>query len=171
MIRKLVERLNEYLKDYMSPPSSARRKICVPVTVTIEPESINLRRRDTGKLVLEKDSPSSAALIVKGKTSNLSAEEISFVVPSVRLGQHYLVGQNSKPLNITLDLPGGKVCFQAAGQRYEPVGDDTCATKYLIGAQITRISEADSNAYREFLENGYKNYSADGKKLPLGVTK
>lgn len=171
MIRKLVERFNESLKGYLSPSSSARRKICVPVTISIEPESINLRRRDTGKLVLEKDSPSSAALSIKGKTVDLSENGLAFIVSSVRLGDNYLVGQTSKPLNITLDLPGGKVCLQALGQRYEPIGDEACASKYMIGAKITRIGEKDRRAYNEYLEHGYKAQTSDNKKLSLGITK
>lgn len=166
MIRKLIEYLNESLRDYLSPSLSVRRKVCVPAKISIESDSKGLRNSETGKLVM---SESAAALSIKCETRDLSENGLAFVVSSIRLGQNYLVGQAGKPLDVTLDLPSGKVCFQAVGQRYEPIGDTASATKYLIGAKITRISETDRCGYMEYLERGYKN-STNNKALSLGIS-
>ncbi|MGI8493722.1 MAG: PilZ domain-containing protein [Pyrinomonadaceae bacterium] len=166
MIRKLVQYLNEYLRGYLLPPPSVRRKICVPAKISIESDSKGLRNSETGKLVMRENS---SALSTKCETRDLSENGLAFVVSSIRLGQNYLVGQAGKPLDVTLDLPSGKICFQAVGQRYEPLDEAASAAKYLIGAKITRISETDRRIYMEYLERGYKT-STDNKALSLGIS-
>ena len=166
MIRKLVGRLNESLRGYLSPQTSLRRNICVPVTISIKTEESGvLRRADTGKLLMDGET---AIRSVKGETKDLSENGLAFVVPSVRIGRNYLVGQTRQTLSVTLDLPNGKVCFKAVGERYEPVGETgSAAIKYLIGARITEISAADSKAYSEYLQQAKK---AESKGLALRTT-
>lgn len=170
MIRKLVSRFNESLRDYLSSPSSSssrRKNICVPVAISIKPEaSGSVRRGDTGKLLMSEEA---ATRVIKGETKDLSENGLAFVVPSVRIGPHYLVGQTRQLLEVTLDLPNGKVCFKAVGERYEPIGESATATvKYLIGARITDISNADRKSYTEYLQNARKAQKSE--KLALGIT-
>lgn len=162
MIRTLVSRLHESLKVYLLP---SRRKICIPVTISVERESNGVRRQDTGRLVRQETMPT-----IKGETKDLSENGIAFIVASVRLGQDYLVGAG-RPLNVVLDLPTGKICFRAVGLRHKPVGQNASASKYLIGARILQISEADRRIYAQYLRHGYKAQDLENKRLAtLGVT-
>lgn len=173
MIRKLVSRFNESLRDYLSSSSSSsssrRRNICVPVTISIMPEDPCRLSRRGGRRSEPEIDDESATLSVKGVTKDLSENGLAFIVPSVRLGQHYLVGQARLTLGITLDLPNGKVCFKAVGERYEQFGESaSAAVKYLIGASITEISVADRNAFTEYLRQAQKAQKSE--KLALGVS-
>lgn len=134
----------------------------MPVTVSIEPELNSVRCKSTGKLVMQEAMP-----VIKGETKDLSENGIAFIVACVRVGQNHLVGEG-KTLNVVLDLPNGKVHFQALGQRYQPLGTDA-ATKYLIGARILRISETDRQAYEQYLRHGCKAQKAQNKRLALGI--
>jgi hypothetical protein len=169
MFRKFVERLRESLRKHpISSSNRVRRKVCVPVTISIVPDSTGVRRRDTGKLVMSEET-TKAVLSVKGETSDVSESGLAFIVPSVRLGQYYLVGAEGRTLSVVLDLPSGKVCFEAIGRRHEQIGADASATKYLIGAQVTRISEADRRAYNEFVRHGWKAQKSENKGLVFGA--
>lgn len=159
MIRKLVRRLNESVACHLSP---RRRNIQVPIAISIKCELSGVRHGKTGKLIMPEELP-----VLRGETIDLSSEGIAFLVPCVRLGQTYLVGEG-KTLNVELDLPKGKVHFQAVGLRYEPISKDNSVIKYLIGARITQISASDREIYAEFLQHGAEK--SDGKKLLLGTT-
>jgi hypothetical protein len=160
MIRKLVRRLNESVVGRLSPE---RRKIQVPIAVSIKSEITGLRHGKTGKLVMSEELP-----VLRGETVDLSSEGFAFVVPCIRIGQNYLVGAG-KTLNVELDLPKGKVHFQAVGQRYEPISRDASVIKYLIGARISQMSERDREIYTEYLEHGVKAEKSGVKKLVFGT--
>jgi hypothetical protein len=160
MIRTLVNRLNEYFKIHSLP---SRQEVCVPVTISIKPELNSVRCKTTGKLVMQGATP-----IIKGETKDLSENGIAFIVACIRVGQNHLVGEG-KTINVVLDLPNGKVHFQALGQRYQPLGTDAAATKYLVGARIVRISETDRKAYEHYLRHGCKAQKAQNKSLALGI--
>ena len=158
MIRKLVRRFNESVIGHLSP---VRRKIQVPIAVSIKSEPSGVRNGKTGKLVMPAKLP-----VLRGETVDLSSDGIAFVVPFIRIGQTYLVGEG-KTLDIEIDLPKGKVRFQVVGQRYEPINKDNAVIKYLIGAKISQMSASDREIYSEYLRDGAEK--ADAKKLVLGV--
>ncbi len=160
IIRKLVRRLNESLRGYQVP---ARQKACLPVSVSLEPESNSLRNKETGRLVLKETN-----LNIKGETYDLSENGIAFILPAIRVGQNYLAGAGI-PLSVTLDLPKGKVCLKAMGQRYAQLGENPSTAKYLIGANILRMNDHDRRIYNDFLQNGIKLHKSDGKNLALGI--
>lgn len=161
MIRKLVKRLNESVAGYLSP---ARQKIQVPIIVSIKPKPNGLRHGQTGKLVAPDKTPS-----LRGETVDLSGEGLSFVVPCIRLGENYLVGDGNI-LHIQLDLPKGKIRFKAVGQRYQPISQGGSIVKYLIGARISQMSQSDREIYTEYIQHGIKAEDAKAKKLVLGAT-
>jgi len=141
-LRKLISDFN---KSITERNIAQRHKYEVPITISFEP----VRKTGRANLPLQK-------FLINGETKDLSKTGIAFIVSSIRLGENYLVG-DGRVLDVELKLPNGKVELQLVGQRYEPIGDEhNSATKYLIGAKIVRLSEADREVYEEFLLLGKK---------------
>lgn len=153
MIRKLISKFNRSIAERMVAP---RRKHQVPVKVWFEPE------KGSGRL-----KQSTENLYISGETHDLSSSGIGFLVSSIRIKEFYLVGEN-RVLNAEIDLPGAKVRMKIIGQRYEQVGIHISTSRYLIGASICQIEEADREVYEHFLQHG------DARKkgsLALGIDK
>lgn len=102
--------------------------------------------------------PLKNAGVLQGHTRDISPRGLALIVPAIRLGEHYLTGEN-RILQITLQLPEIAVVIHAAPMRYHRLddeeGDD--AAHYLIGARFANISDADRARLTEFL-----------RKLPKG---
>ena len=156
MIRKLIARFNKSITMRVVP---ARHNCEFPISIMFEPNS------QTGKLHLPIENVS-----IKGVSQDLSQTGIAFIVPSIRLKENYLVGEN-RTLCAELDLPNGKVKMIIVGQRYEQVSDEhTSTTKYLIGAKIVQMTESDKEAYEYFLHNS-ENFKKNPKAFNFGVDK
>ena len=98
----------------------------------------------------------SARLSLRGNTQDLSLNGIAFIVPSIRLREYYLVGEN-RLLDVEMSLPSGKIKMQVIGRRYEQFGDEhSSTTSYMIGASIEEISDEDRKSYEDFLHTGCK---------------
>ncbi len=82
-----------------------------------------------------------------GHTLDVSATGLALVVPAIRLGEHYLAGDERK-LHVRLDLPGGPVEMRVATVRYESLED---GTGYLIGARILEMSESDRASFDKYV--------------------
>lgn len=154
MIRRLISKFN---KSITKRVVSARHNYEVPIKIWIEPDRV------TGKL-----QKSVEYLTISGETKDMSKTGIAFIVPAIRLREYYLVGEN-RTLNAELDLPGGKIRLQIVGQRYEQVGKHISETRYLIGAQIVRMTGEEREAYEDFLQYGKKRGKAKG--FELGIDK
>ncbi len=109
------------------------------------------------------------ALSIKGQTKDLSSNGIAFIVDSIRLKEHYLVGEN-RVLNVELDLPNGKIAMQIIGQRYEQIGEHLSISKYLIGANIVDMSQIERDIYEEYLKFGSKRKKQIKSVLSLDGT-
>lgn len=136
LIRKLATELTGFIMSRLTAP---RIKLCVPVIITLEPE----------KDITPK------TLFLKGETKDLSKSGIAVIVPSIRLREKYLVGEN-RTLYAQLDLPNGKIKAELVGCRYEQTGIHDSIATYLIGARIMNISESDRALYEEYLQYGDK---------------
>lgn len=134
---------------------SRRRPLHVPIKISFEPET------NTGGLRLPP-----ANLSTRGETHDLSTSGIAFVVSSIRIEQYYLVGEG-RTLNAEMTLPAGKIKMKMIGVRYEQIGEHVSTTQYLVGASITEMSDADREAYREFLTTRPRK----GRALEFGVNK
>lgn len=131
----------------------------MPIMISFEPHK-NLARKNAA----------TANLSLRGETKDLSRTGIAFVVPSIRLREYYLVGEN-RLLNAELNLPAGKIKMQIIGQRYEQLGDEhSSTTSYLIGATIAEITDGDREIYEEFLQLGIKT-ELNHARLELGIDK
>lgn len=156
MIRKLIARFNKSITERVH---SARHDGEFPISIAFEPN------HKTGRLSAPLEN-----LSVKGVSRDLSESGIAFVVPSIRLKENYLVGENST-LCADLDLPNGRIRMIVAGQRYEQLSDEhTSTTKYLIGARIVSMTDADREIYEYFLHNS-DQLKRTGKAFNFGIDK
>lgn len=154
MLRELVSRFSSTIAERRA---SVRKKFSVPVKVCFAPETNGLKLRS-----------SCDDLFLSGETTDVSATGIGFVVSSIRIKEKYLVGQE-RVLNVELDLSGKKVRMQVRGCRYEKVGIHISTEKYLVGAEIISVDDADKRAYEHFLAHGHKSSNNLAPVLELGA--
>jgi hypothetical protein len=72
------------------------------------------------------------------------------IVPAIRIGEHYLVGNECK-LHLKLDLSDGPIELNVVAVRYESLEEDAADSGYVIGARITEVSESDRVRLDEFV--------------------
>ena len=82
-----------------------------------------------------------------GHTLDVSSTGLALVVPAIRIGEHYLAGDERK-LHIKLELPAGPVEMRVATVRYESMEDEA---GYLIGARILEMSESDRASFDKYI--------------------
>jgi hypothetical protein len=153
MIRELVAKLTGLVAERSH---SARKKHNAPIKIVFEPTLA------TGKL----HSPVEK-LYISGETFDLSNTGVGFIVSAIRVRENYLVGQD-RVLNAEIDLPNGKIKMKLVGRRYERVGMHLSAERYLIGAEIVKISPNDREAYEHFLKYGIRRKGATQPGLEMG---
>ncbi|MDQ6787292.1 MAG: PilZ domain-containing protein [Acidobacteriota bacterium] len=139
MLRKLIAKINKTVAERRAAP---RHSFKIPIKIWFE--SIHKT---------ENPNATNGSLTAWGETRDLSLSGIGFYVPSIRIQENYLVGE-SRPLNVELDLPGGKLQMQVIGRRYEQSGEHLSASRYLIGASISEISPENFEIYKQFLLSG-----------------
>ncbi len=132
---------------------AVRHKREVPIKLSFEPNT-----RTGGS-----DAPPKI-LYVSGETADLSHSGIAFIVPSIRIKEIYLVGEN-RVLNAELDLAGVKVSMKVVGRRYEQVGEHISTARYLVGASIEEITAENREAYNHFLRYGDRKGNTGSLKL------
>jgi hypothetical protein len=144
-IRSLAASLTKSVAKLIGSPY---QQISLPVEISLKVET------KSGGL-----TKSVEPLTVTGQTHKLSQNEISFVVPFVRIGEQYLAGHGEqKSLKVFFELPNGKVRMTASPVCYEMINLHDSVQQYLITAQIIQISEGDSARYQDFLKRGSKSH-------------
>ena len=141
MLRELA---SKFSITWIERRASARKKFQVPVKVCFAPEKNphNIQGRCDDSFLA-------------GETVDLSETGLGFIVSSIRIKEKYLVGQE-RVLKVELDLAGKKVSMRVMGMRYERVGIHSTTERYLVGAEITEMSDDDRQKYEFFLKNGKK---------------
>lgn len=156
MLNKLMSSLRGQVKKL----GNSRRVLSVPIRVSFEPTN------STGRLTFKRE-----VLSIAGETKDLSESGIAFVIDSIRLEEHYLVGEG-RILNAELDLPNGKIKMKIVGQRYEQVDSRHLSiNQYLIGANILNMTPLDKDLYEEYLKRGHKWKKDKNKVFELEITK
>lgn len=151
MIRKLVAKITGLVHERTH---SARKRFNAPIKIVIEPYGKGIHTTcDT--------------LFISGETCDLSRSGIGFIVPSIRIKEFYLVGQE-RVLQAEIDLPGGKIKMNVYGRRYERVGVHSSVERYLIGAEIVDMTKTDREAYEHFLLHGTRRKNAGSPSLEMG---
>lgn len=88
----------------------------------------------------------SGRLHLVGHTKDISEIGLALVVPIAEIDEQYLTSQNSK-MQIELYLPGGPIKITARPVHYKPLdessGEGVFTEGYLIGAEITKVSDRD----------------------------
>jgi len=82
-----------------------------------------------------------------GYTLDVSATGLALVVPAIRIGEHYLAGDERK-LHVKLELPAGPVEMRVGTVRYESLED---GSGYLIGARILEMSASDRGSFDKYV--------------------
>ena len=154
MIRELITR---FTRSFSERTVSNRRLYAAPVKIWFDPETNTERSREAAR-----------SACVLGETVDISRTGVGFVVSFIRLKEKYLVGHD-RPLNIEIDLPNGKVFLRAIGRRYEKVGANISAEKFLVGATILSLTGSDKEIYETFLRNGTRGMKAVASKFELGI--
>ena len=133
LTRTILARLRKFIGD-------RRRAQRCPVRVAL---AVSLRDEGTTK-------GSRQPLSIEGYTLDISTSGLALMISAIRLGEHYLVGENRR-LVIKLELPAGPVEIQATPVRYERLDEDEFDMGYLIGVSITEMSETDRGRYNEYI--------------------
>ncbi len=94
-----------------------------------------------------------------GHTLDISDTGLALVVPAIRIGEHYLAGEERK-LYIRLELPSGPIEMKVATVRYESLEESNEESGYLIGARITEMPDEDRAAYNSFVAKILKRPNA-----------
>jgi len=140
MLRKLIAKINQTVSERRA---AQRHNFQIPIRIWFE--SIH-----------KTENPHSNNHTAWGETKDLSLSGVGFFVPSIRIQENYLVGE-SRPLNVELDLPCGKLQMKVIGRRYEQTGEYLSISRYLIGASISEISPENFEIYKQFLLEGKKS--------------
>jgi len=85
-----------------------------------------------------------------GHTLDVSPGGMGLVVPAIRIGEHYLTGEDRR-LHVKLELPGGPVEMYVAPVRYEGLEEDQLEKGYVIGARIIEMSQEDRSHFEEYV--------------------
>jgi hypothetical protein len=97
---------------------------------------------------------------MEGHTFDLSTTGLAAIVPAIRIGEHYLVGDERK-LRLRLELPIGPVEMQVKPVRYETMEEHETESGYLIGMQIIAMADTDRTAYDKYLDRVSKQAPLD----------
>lgn len=151
LIRKIAAEITGFMWSRITAP---RKKLCVPVVISLDSE-----RTATSKTVY-----------VKGETKDLSKSGVAILIPTIRMCEKYLVGEN-RTIYAEMDLPNGKIKLELIGCRYEQqlCIHDSVVT-YLIGARIHHISQTDWALYEEYLKYGDKLKRIQNSEISAGVS-
>lgn len=150
LIRKIAAELTGFVMSRLTAP---RKKLCVPVTISLDSE-----KNATAKTIY-----------ANGETRDLSKSGVAIIIPSIRLCEKYLVGED-RTIYAVMDLPNGKIKLELVGCRYEQLGIHDSVSSYLIGARILYMSQADRELYDEYLTYGDKLRNAKKADLAAEVS-
>ena len=133
LIRSVFSRVQTYVQDRRYPPRLQARLLF----------TVSLCRKAHGKGL----RPERA---LKGYTRDLSAGGLALKLPQVHLDGHYLAAED-REVKLKLELPTGPISMLVIPRRYERLEQAELGCKYLIGAQITEISDEDRKRYLSFI--------------------
>ena len=153
MLREIATRFNKVLAERRAAP---RKKVSVAVRVRFAPD-----------LYAVGHIKNSEKLSLSGATHDISSCGVGLILPSIRLDQNYLVGQD-RPLIVEMDIHDRTVIMKVIGRRYEEVGEHLSVRRFIVGAEIIEMSPTDRAAYDYFLKNTKKLARHIGDVVELG---
>ena len=87
---------------------------------------------------------------LEGFTRDISESGLGLIVPSIRVGDRYLIDKDCKLRVVLLDLPTGEIEIYATPVRYQPLQESE--EGHLIGVEIVSISEGDRGRLTDYLK-------------------
>ncbi len=131
-LRKITSRLRELVADRRRAPRYRER---LPVMVAL---------LDAGSGAEPANS--------SGHTRDLSEDGLGLVLPNIRVGGRYLVG-DSVTLRVTLKLPEGYARLYGTPVRYQKLEDEGADKGFLIGLRLTETSDRDYALLASYLKS------------------
>jgi c-di-GMP-binding flagellar brake protein YcgR len=138
--RRMVSQLRRFIGNRRR---AKRAEVRLPFTLSLE----DSRARGNGFRRLPP---------LQGHTLDLSTTGIALVVPAIRIGGHYLAG-NERRLYLKLELSDGPAELTLIPVRYESLEEDPEETGYVIGARIEEIRDGDRDRFHEYVRTLLKN--------------
>lgn len=134
LVRSITARLREFLRDRRC---ARRYAVRFPCKVELAPARVT-------------SNGARAVPAIEGFTSDISADGMALVLPAIRIGDHYLAGENH-PLLIRLELPDRTIELHTVAVRYDSFADGEQGGGYLVGTRITKLGQEDRAQYVELL--------------------
>jgi hypothetical protein len=137
-LRSIAGRIREYVADRRRSPRIAARLDA----------KIILREGSNGTHV----SVSPRSNSIEGYTRDLSSTGFGIIVPSIRIGGHYLMGED-RVLRISLHADNGPLSFDCAPVRYERLEEGDADRGYLIGVSIIKVDSESADRWQGWLRS------------------
>ncbi|HEU4596836.1 MAG TPA: PilZ domain-containing protein [Pyrinomonadaceae bacterium] len=129
-LRTITRRLREFIGNRRRAP---RRRLRLAVAVSL---------LDAGG--------SAHPATLSGHTRDVSESGLGVVLPAIRVGERYLVGEGHT-LRVILKLPEAHARLYGTPVRYERLEADQPDTGYLVGIRLTETADEDYAAFAEYL--------------------
>ena len=130
--RSIANRLREFVADRRRAP---RHQARLAVVVSL----MNIRVVAT-------------PATVSGHTRDASAGGLVLLLPAIRIGDRYLVGEDHT-LRITLKLPSGHARLYGKPVRYERLEGEHPDGAFFVGIRLEQTGDADYAAFSEYLKS------------------
>jgi hypothetical protein len=143
LIRTFANRLRAYMGNRRRAPRYIAH-LEAGLALSVSPPS--------SKISAEQAQAKGRSLNLAGYTRDISATGLALIVPAIRIGGQYITGEN-RALQIMLKLPTGSVLIHGTPVRYSPLEEEGEDTGYLIGVQITTMSDQDRARFNAYLES------------------
>jgi PilZ domain len=147
-----MTKLFDYLKSRFSKPPAAEDRRAAPRFPTTHLEKrlvVNVSLLDTKSKPDTTRGPS----VLAGYTHDVSEVGMGIVVPDIRIGS-FNITRPGRTLRIALGIPGAPIEMHAVAARFIQMEKDAGTEGgYLIGIQITNMSERDRSRYLDFLNS------------------
>ncbi|HEV7890513.1 MAG TPA: PilZ domain-containing protein [Pyrinomonadaceae bacterium] len=131
-LRRIASRVRELVADRRRAP---RYRVSLPVSVSL----------------LDAEASAEPAL-VQGRTRDVSEDGVGVILPHVRVGGRYLVG-DAVTLRVTLKLPEGYARLYGTPVRHEKLDANGPETGFLVGIRLTDTDERDRALLVEYMNS------------------
>jgi hypothetical protein len=153
MLREIATRFTRVIAERRAAP---RKKVSAAIRVRLAPSNLNI-----GHI------KASEKLSLSGSTYDVSSCGVGLILPSIRINENYLVGQD-RLLVVEMDIHDRTIVMKAIGRRYEEIGEHLSIRKFIVGVEIVDMTETDRAAYDYFIKHSRKLGKAVGDVVELG---
>jgi hypothetical protein len=153
MLREIATRFTRVIAERRAAP---RKKVSVAVRVRLAPSNLNIGH-----------VKASEKLSLSGSTYDISSCGAGLILPSIRINENYLVGQE-RLLIVEMDIHDRTIVMKAIGRRYEEIGEHLSVKRFIVGVEIVDMTAMDREAYEYFIKHARKLGKQVGDVVELG---